>query len=153
MDPIVTLGELLEAILTHDADTAETLAEALRDWLRRGGFPPFAPQRESGYQGWKNYETWAVHLWLTGDQSSDRQCMALARYAIALAPDCGQVQEGTWRTEEAPRLLLADQLKEVVDSRSPLRDSSSLYSDLLGSAMYEVDWVEVAEAFLERAIR
>lgn len=152
MDPIATLRELLDALLRHDAGRATEIAEHLDEWLRRGGFAPLQAHRQPDYQGWKNHPTWAVHLWLTGSQESDLRCLSLAADAIHLAPRCGQVREGTWRIEEAPRLLLADQLKELVDSRNPLGDEGSLYSDLLGSALYQVDWIEVAEAFLERTL-
>lgn len=149
MDPIVTLRELLYAILCNDAETAEEKAEALHGWLERGGFAPVSQQKEP-YQGWHNYQTWAVHLWLTGDQATDRACLSIASHVVRGAPQSGQVRAGIWSLDDAPRFLLADCLKEFVDARSPLRDAASVYSDLLGSALYEVDWLEVADAFLER---
>lgn len=148
MDPITTLRELLYAILCEDGERAEELAQALHDWLERGGF---APLPESGrYQGWKNRQTWAVHHWLANDQDLDDHCSLLAEESIALAPDCGQVADGSWRIEEAPRRLLHDQLTELVDSRNPLRDEETVFADLLGSALYVVDWDEIAESFLRR---
>ena len=148
MDPIRALHDLLEAILSNDRQCAEGLALRLHVWLRSRSAETQTAEPASGYQGWKNYETWAVHLWLSGECETDRHCCLLARKAIATAATCGQVQEGTWRIEEAPRLLLAEDLKELLDCQSPLRDEASVYSDLLGSAMYEVDWDEIAEAFL-----
>ena len=149
MDPIATLRELLYAVLCEDGERAEELAEALHEWLQRGGFSPVSAQVPLDYQGWKNFETCAVHRWLTNDEGSDGLCRALAQQAIVAAQSCGQVLEGTWRIEEAPRRLLVEELKEFLDSRSPLRDDTSVYADLLGSAMYKVDWDAIAEAFLE----
>ncbi len=59
------------------------------------------------------------------------------------------VSEGIWTVEEATRFLLADRLKQFVEGGSPLNETGTLYSDLLNSAMYEIDWHEVADAFLE----
>ncbi len=150
MDPLQTLRELLYAVIANDNDRTEELAEALDNWLVRGGYAPVPAQPKPGYQGWKNYETWAVHLWLTGDQATDRHCCGLARQALQSAPHCGQVRSRIWAADDAPRFLLADAFKEFIDSRNPLRENASVYSDLLGSALYEVDWYEVADAFLER---
>ncbi len=40
MDPQVTWTELLEARLQRDWNRADELANALLDWMQRGGFPP-----------------------------------------------------------------------------------------------------------------
>lgn len=40
MDPNVALLELMRAAMEGDASTLEDRAEALADWLRRGGFRP-----------------------------------------------------------------------------------------------------------------
>jgi len=150
MDPIATLRELLDAVLCHDMDAAIEFAEALQQWLRRGGFSPFRAPPPAAVEHRKDFPTVAVQRWLTGDPSIQRQCVALAQQAIALAPHCGQVQGGDWHLEDAPRLLLADRLKELLDGRSPLRDEATVYSELLGSALYEVDWNQLATAFLKR---
>ncbi|MCE9530873.1 MAG: hypothetical protein K8T89_07085 [Planctomycetes bacterium] len=151
MDPKVTLRELLAAVIAKDFDHARELAEALDTWLRRDGFSPL-PIPDTAYQGWKNYETWAVHLYLTGDQDTDKFCIALTRRAVATAATCVQVVKGNWTVDHARRHLLAESLKEFVDVRSPLADEASIYSDLLGCALYEVDWNEIADALLERGM-
>ncbi len=48
------------------------------------------------------------------------------------------------------RQLLAESLKDLVDTQSPLVDEASIYSDLLGSALYKVDWPAIADSFFER---
>ena len=50
--------------------------------------------------GWSNYETWAVNLWLTNDQGRMQRCQALIAEADALGPDCSQVQDGIWTPEK-----------------------------------------------------
>ena len=149
MDPNATLRELLAAIRSNDIVTATELAAALDQLLKRGGFSPLQ-STQSEYQGWKNYETWAIHLSLTADETADQLCRSLTRRAIAKAATAVPVVKGTWTVEQAQKYLLADYLKDFVDNRSPLVDSPSVYSNLLGSALCEVDWSTIAEAFLER---
>jgi hypothetical protein len=40
MDPQQTWKELLEAVESHDTETARDRALSLMEWLARGGFPP-----------------------------------------------------------------------------------------------------------------
>lgn len=147
MDPLQTLRELLYSVIANDHERTEELAQALDEWLVRTGYAPAS----WGQHGFANYQTWAVQHWLTADVTADLACRKLARAAVASAPSCRQVASGDWRIEEAPRQLLVEALKEFVDDRSPLCDEASLYSDLLGSALYCVDWPAIAEAFLRRA--
>ena len=148
MDPNVTLRELLHAVLAGDTDRAQELAEALQAWLRRGGFSSL-PATSSSYQGWKNYETWAVHHFVTGTEDIDLCCRAQMDRAVTAAAAYGPVRNGSWTVNQARRHLLAESLKEFVDVRSPLAEVSSVYSELLGCALYKVDWEAIAAAILE----
>lgn len=40
MDPQATWNEMLEAFALQDWDQAVERAEALLDWMKKGGFPP-----------------------------------------------------------------------------------------------------------------
>jgi hypothetical protein len=37
------------------------------------------------YNGWSNYETWNVHLWLSNEEGVDNHCCDLARQVVAEA--------------------------------------------------------------------
>jgi hypothetical protein len=80
------------------------------------------------YQGWKNYESWAVGLWLDNDQSLQREAQRVVN-------------------REANIYRAADALKTFV-TEDVLPDlGASLAQDLLNAAVSEVDWQEVAEHF------
>ena len=104
---------------------------------------------DSRYNGWKNYETWTTHLWATGDEETYRTCMLHVATCREQAPDCDQVSRKIWSVQEATRFLLADRLKQYVEEKSPLNDTATLYADLLEAALSEIDWHEIADAFLE----
>ena len=119
---------------------------------------PEAPRAESAsapdppstrYNGWSNYETWAVNLWLTNEEGPYKFCRGLARQTVAEAPECRQVRDRIWALDEAKKFLLSDRLREFVEELNPLTDGASMFTDLINAALSEVDWHEIAEAFLE----
>ena len=85
------------------------------------------------YNGWTNYPTWNVKLWLDNDQGSQEECARLARTAS--------------RTMH-PALVLADTLKAIVENSTPGL-GPSMYQDILGWALEQVNWRQIAEAYLE----
>ena len=104
-------------------------------------------KREKGYQGWTNYETWAVALWLGNDRASYEHWREQTRRHRREAPTCRQVLGGAWTPEQAARFNLADALREEVTEAAPL-DEPTLYADLLRAVLDEVDWQEIAEHML-----
>ena len=108
-------------------------------------------EKQNTYQGWTNYETWAVALWLTNDESSYRYWQEITLEYVEYAPDCPQVMDGVWTQEQAARFKLADRIETEVSDASPLADDSSLYADLLSASLSEVNWREIADSWLEDA--
>lgn len=100
-----------------------------------------------GYNGWSNYETWAAALWLDNEANSFRYWREAARQHQREAPNNEEVKKGIWTAKEAARFNLADQLKEEFESGNPLT-VPSVYTDLLGAALSEVDWNEIAADIL-----
>ena len=105
--------------------------------------------REEPYHGNKNFETWSVSWWLTNDQVMCRRCRALAIEASHAVLDSSLVFDGIWTTAEAIRNLLADALRELVGELNPVADQTSLFTDLMDTALGEVDWHEIADEFLK----
>ncbi len=94
---------------------------------------------EKRYQGWANYETWAVNLWIGNEEPAYRHWRAVARECWA-----GAEADTTLTREERAALDLADRLKCEFEEANPLAESASVWSDLLGAALAEVNWLEIA---------
>ena len=85
------------------------------------------------YNGWTNYETWVIKLWLDNEEGT---------YQLQRE----WVQEA--REEAGARNLtatLADRIKDWVEENNPITDAS-MYSDLLSAAISEAGFYEMAEA-------
>jgi hypothetical protein len=100
------------------------------------------------HNGWKNYETWAVALWIDNDKASSDWWRDAARQHGVDAPTCSQVTSGMWTASEASRFNLADQLKAEISNSTPLKEPT-MFADLLNAALAEVDWQEIADHLLK----
>lgn len=78
------------------------------------------------YNGWSNYETWLVALWLDNEEDSYHDKQEIVR-----------------RATEAYKA--ADALKDYVQESLPDL-GASLAADLLNAALSEVDWLEIVQA-------
>lgn len=105
-------------------------------------------QNDKRYNGWTNYETWATALWLDNDEGTQTYWREVTCQCREEAPQESQVSNGYWTVEQAARFTLADRLKEEVADGSPLTAEPSLYADLLGAALDEVNWQEIADHWL-----
>ena len=85
---------------------------------------------DNTYNGWTNYETWNVNLWMDNDGS-----------------------DSYWR-ERAEELRdvsdLAREMRENWDENNPFEISgeANAYSDLLSAALRSVNWYEIAEHYI-----
>ena len=93
------------------------------------------------YEGWKNYETWCVALWINNDQGTQETVLDMARACKG--------NKGIVASVNQSHYDLSHQLKDWIEEQNPLADSASMFSDLLNAALSEVDWYELAESFLQ----
>ena len=92
------------------------------------------------YNGWTNYETWAVALWLDNSEQSQGYWQEMAREAL--------VHEDGELDSAAHRLALIMQS----DHEEALPELTGFASDLLNAAMSEVNWQEIAKGFVSEAL-
>lgn len=95
---------------------------------------------EHGYNGWKNYETWNVALWLGNDYGSYLMVREMAQDAKDAAEGNGDADNARYTLAEALKDLIADEMAPDL--------GASMYADLLGAALSEVDWSEIATSIL-----
>ena len=103
------------------------------------------------YNGWSNYETWAVKLWIDNEQGSSDYWREATLDAWA-HPVRNQFIDSD---RDRAAIALADRLKdEHDDSDHPVfaAANGSVYADLLNAALSEVDWREIADSMIADAI-
>jgi hypothetical protein len=96
------------------------------------------------YNGWTNYETWVVNLWMSNDQGSDEYYRELAQETYNRADS-----EKSFTRDEVAIRNLADTLEGEFDERqSELVGVTGVFADLLNAAISEVNWHEIAEHYI-----
>ncbi len=100
-------------------------------------------ESDSSYNGWSNYETWVVNLWLGNDEGSYSTCRSFAQRCFEEA-----VADQVLSRKERACYQLANELKEMVEDGNPLASEASVYSDLLNASISEVNWKEIANNLL-----
>lgn len=98
-----------------------------------------------GYNGWTNYETWNVKLWMDNDQGSCEYWQEQAQEAYDAASEPDRKYEAASALRETLKSYFEDNMHEMLDGAGV---SCSMYADLLGAALSEVNWQEIAENML-----
>ena len=84
------------------------------------------------YNGWKNYETWLVNLWIDND---------------------GVGEHWRERAEEVRDVSdLADEMEQYYQELAEqVIPSQGMFNDLFNSALREVSWYDIAEHYIDDA--
>jgi len=85
-------------------------------------------EREEGYNGWTNWETWSLFNWMTNDRY-------IQEYWLDVARECGE-----------DTAFLANVLCEKYAEAMP--EVSGMWMDLLTSSFQEIYWFEIAESLI-----
>ena len=103
------------------------------------------------YNGWSNYPTWAVNLWLQNDEPLYRATLEMVEEAREhLTPDeSDMVEKGIWTLAQAERFHLAEALRAWVTDELAPDLGATFAADILGYALGCVDWFEIAGAWVE----
>lgn len=90
------------------------------------------------HEGWSNYPTWALNLWLSNDQGLYNQVREWAHLA--------------WKMSDhdpcEARASLASELEGWGQAQLDEDPIAGFPGDLLGWAMGQVNWLEIARAWL-----
>jgi len=99
------------------------------------------------YNGWKNYETWNVALWMDNDGNDsywEKEAIAALDVLAMFEPR----YEGQTK-EQYVCYDLAQSMKDYYEENNPLSDKANCYADLLNAALSEVNWYEIAEHLMD----
>ena len=96
---------------------------------------------DNTYNGWTNWETWIVNVWVDNDQM-------LYEYVKDMAME--EMEEEVLEDKESAAYNLSKTMREQFDEWAP-EISNGPYLDLLNGALREVDWLELARHLIERA--
>lgn len=102
---------------------------------------------EKGYNGWANYETWLIKLWMDNDGEIDG----------LIETDAPQIfddaeADKTFTKSERARLNFAEFLKDYKEEQIEAKELNGFIADLVTSAMSEVNWNEIADNILRDAV-
>jgi len=103
----------------------------------------------SEYNGWTNYETWCVNLWIENEPGTYDYSRNLARDALEAARDEADDSPSSLTVKERAVRILADRLLEWVEGDLVPNLGDTLAADLLGAALSEVNWDEIASHYVE----
>ena len=87
------------------------------------------------YNGWTNYETWNFKLWLDNDEKSYFKQQSLLKFVI----NTDQEEHQVFKMSELLKV-------ECMLNEPTLKPS--FYSDILSASLREVNFYEIAEAYI-----
>lgn len=102
------------------------------------------------YNGWTNYETWVVNLWMDNDEGSYDYWRTIAKHIY----DTQAKEQKHFSKMEDAVVILADKLKDEHDGAKydmleHMQLQSSLWADMISASLCEVNWREIAEHLME----
>lgn len=114
--------------------------------------------KKDGYQGWTNYETWSVNLYMENDQPEAARWLEDAKSALVEAKPEYSTAEPTrvlFTARENAVFALAETMKEAFGEEADrcfelLGGCESVMAQLLTGAVGAVEWREVARHWIDK---
>ena len=95
------------------------------------------------YNGWYNYETWLMNLWMDNDEGSQGYWSEIAQECYDDAEACA-----TFTREENAVFAFADRLKEEKEQENPV-EGANFWADMMNAALSEVNYHDIAEHYID----
>lgn len=102
---------------------------------------------DTTYNGWTNYETWLVNLWMDNEKGSQDFFREQAK-EIYDGDEPRPSTKLTWA--QVAGMRFADWLQEWHDENRP--ELPGVYGDLLGAALSAVNWDEIARHYIDAVL-
>ncbi len=101
------------------------------------------------YNGWTNYETWVVNLWMGNDRPQELYWSDAARECWEQA-----MPDDSLTRREVAAIALAGRMQDAHrDAADDMLQAASFevgpFADLLRASLSEVNWMEVAKYWME----
>ena len=100
------------------------------------------------YNGYANYETWLVSVWIDNDQRHIDHWVDVAKHHYNIAEDSKHFT----KREEAIISFSGDMAECYGDRVPDSDDIGGLWTDLIRAALGSVDWHELAGKYMEQAL-
>ena len=88
------------------------------------------------HNGWTNYETWCYALWMDNDEASYKYWREAAEGTIKHSLDADDA-----------KYKLMETIREACEQMTPEVDG--VFADLLGAAISEINWHEIASHLVD----
>lgn len=105
---------------------------------------------DTTYNGWKNYPTWCVNLWLSNDEGLYESASQLVREEL-MPTQLGHRRFPEISVDRENRYNVAERLRGWVEYELAPDLGASFAADLLSYALGQVDWFEIADSWIEMA--
>lgn len=96
-------------------------------------------QAKETYNGWANYETWLVYLWISNDRTAYVHWRDRTK-EILIDSKADEIR--------APLGILADEVRNEIEASCEM-PKANLAADLMTAALSRVDWHELAQALID----
>jgi len=94
------------------------------------------------YNGWSNYATWCVKSWIDNDETLHRRINRLGKKCY------NNARAGKYLSREEETIFDFQYiLKHYIEKLNPLY-KASMFADLLGWALEEVNWYELSKSII-----
>ena len=105
---------------------------------------------DTRYNGWTNYPTWAVNMWLSNDEGLYNMVRERATELLADAEPT-EIQTAEQSAAYDLARWLSDELCEAGGDYGLVPELEGFPSDLLGYALGLVDWDDIASTWFHDA--